>query len=112
MSFLISNAMAAAPAATQMGAENGYSSILLLVGFVAIFYFLILRPQNKRVREQKALIAGLAKGDEVISSGGIIGKIEKVTDDFISLEIANGVVITLQKSAIVASLPKGTLKAL
>src|SRR5690349_13698440 len=111
MSFFISNALAAAPSAVT-GVEGNYSSIVMLVIFVVVFYFLLLRPQSQRAKQHKNLIAGLTKGDEVVSSGGIIGKISKVSDDFVTLEIADGLEIRLQRSAVVASLPKGTIKAI
>ena len=90
----------------------GYMDLLLLVGFVGIFYFLLWRPQSKRRKEQQTLIAGLAKGDEVVTVGGIVGRIAKVEDDFVKLQISNDVELRVQKSAIGATLPKGTLKSL
>ncbi len=90
----------------------GYMDLLLLVGFVGIFYFLLWRPQSKRRKEQQTLIAGLAKGDEVVTVGGIVGRIAKVEDDFVKLQISNNVELRVQKSAIGATLPKGTLKSL
>ena len=90
----------------------GYMDLLLLVGFVGIFYFLLWRPQSKRRKEQQALMAGLAKGDEVVTAGGIVGRISKVEDDFIKLQVSNNVELRIQKSAVGATLPKGTLKSL
>jgi preprotein translocase subunit YajC len=90
----------------------GYMDLVLLVGFVGIFYFLLWRPQSKRRKEQQTLIAGLAKGDEVVTAGGIVGRIAKVEDDFVKLQISNNVELRVQKSAIGATLPKGTLKSL
>lgn len=98
-------------AAPHAAADGGLSSILLLVGFVVIFYFLLWRPQSKRVKEQKQLISSLTVGDEVITAGGILGRITKLTDDFIMLLIAENVEITVQRSSVSASLPKGTLKS-
>jgi preprotein translocase subunit YajC len=106
--FFISDAIAATPAPAQ--GESGVMSIVLLVGFVLIFYFLLWRPQSKRAKEQRNLLAGLAVGDEVVTSGGLVGKINKVNDDFIMLSIADNVEIKLQKAAVIASLPKGSLK--
>lgn len=111
LNFFISPAMAAAPAAGAQPA-NEWGSIALLVGFVVIFYFLLLRPQSKRAKEHRQLVSNLAKGDEVITSGGILGKISKITDDFIVVAIADNVEITLQKQAVSAVIPKGTLKSL
>lgn len=102
---------AASAAAPDVG-SGALTQGLMLVGLVAIFYFFILRPQNKRAKEQRDLISGLAKGDEIITSGGILGKIAKVTDDFLIVSIAEGTEVTLQKQAIAGVLPKGTLKSL
>src|SRR4051812_33094079 len=90
----------------------GYMDLLLLVGFVGIFYFLLWRPQSKRRKEHQTLIGGLSKGDEIVTAGGIVGKVSKVEDDFIKLQVSNNVELRIQKSAIGATLPKGTLKSL
>ncbi len=100
-------AMAQDPAAQGMGAMG---QIIFFAGFILIFYFLIWRPQSKRAKEHKELMAGLNKGDEVVTSGGVAGKITKVTDDFIVVEVADNVEIKVQKVAVAAALPKGTLK--
>lgn len=84
--------------------------ILMLVGFIAIFYFLLWRPQQKRAKEHKNLIENLAKGDEIATGGGLMGRITKVNDDRISLEIAENVEVQVQKQAVAILLPKGTLK--
>ncbi len=91
---------------------EGLSSILLLVGFVIIFYFLLWRPQSKRMKEQKQLLASLAKGDEVITAGGLVGKITKISDDFLMIMISDGIEVTVQRSSVTTSLPKGTLKSI
>lgn len=111
MNFLISDAFAAAPAAAPTSANGGLSSILLMVGFIIIFYFMLWRPQAKRAKEQRHLLNNLTKGDEVITSGGLVGKITKISDDFVDVLIAEGVEIKMQKPAIVALVPKGTLKS-
>jgi preprotein translocase subunit YajC len=110
MDFLISTAQAqtAAPGAP---AGSGMSSILMMVAMFAIFYFMLIRPQMKRAKEQRAMIAALAKGDEVATAAGMLGTITDITDSYISVEIAPNVVVKLQKQAITAVLPKGTLKA-
>ena len=84
--------------------------ILMLVGFIAIFYFLLWRPQQKRAKEHRNLIDNLAKGDEVATSGGMMGRIIKVADDVVTMEIADGVQVLVQKPAVAMLLPKGTLK--
>ena len=110
MSFLIPAAYAdaAAPAA---GPAGGFEWIFL-VGFLVIFYVMIWRPQAKRAKEQKNLLSNLQKGDEVVTNGGIAGKIVKVSDDFVVLEVSDTVELKFQKGAIAATLPKGTLKAI
>jgi preprotein translocase subunit YajC len=86
------------------------ASLLLLAGFVVVFYFLLWRPQAKRAKEQRNLIANLAKGDEVAMSGGLLGKITRLDDDFITLAIADNVEVKVQKNAVALVLPKGTLR--
>lgn len=100
-------AMAQDPGAGGMGVMG---QVIFFAGFILIFYFLIWRPQSKRAKEHKALMAGLNKGDEVVTSGGVAGKITKVSDDFIVVEIADNVEVKVQKVAVAAALPKGTLK--
>nr|WP_256582175.1 preprotein translocase subunit YajC [Pseudomonas sp. MYb185] len=87
-------------------------SLIFLVGFVVIFYLMIWRPQAKRAKDHKNLIGSLSTGDEVVTNGGILGKIKKVTDEFVVLEVSEGQELKFQKAAIVAALPKGTLKAI
>ena len=84
----------------------------MLVGFVVVFYLMIWRPQAKRAKEHKNLLGSLQKGDEVVTSGGIAGKVVKVTDDFVVIEASDTVELKIQKMAIAAVLPKGTLKAI
>jgi len=91
---------------------NAMLQVVFFGGFILIFYFLMWRPQSKRTKEHKNLVEGLSKGDEVITNGGIAGKISKVTEDFIRVEIAEGVEIRVQKVAISTALPKGTLKSI
>jgi preprotein translocase subunit YajC len=94
---------------------EGPSAIMQLVffgGFILIFYFLMWRPQSKRAKEHKNLVSELSKGDEVVTNGGIAGKVSKVTDDFLRVEVAEGVEIKIQKVAIASALPKGTLKGI
>ena len=108
MDFLISNAYAQAadPAAQQ----NPLLSFLPLLVLFAVFYFMLIRPQMKRAKEQRTMIGGLAKGHEIVTNGGIAGRIDELGDSFVTLEIAPNVKIKLQKSAITLVLPKGTLK--
>jgi len=112
MSFFISNAMADAAAPAAAGPAGSGFEWIFLVGFLIIFYLMIWRPQAKRAKEQKNLLGNLQKGDEVVTSGGIAGKINKVTDDFVVIEVSDTVELKIQKGAIAATLPKGTLKAI
>lgn len=99
--------------AADANTTAGFSSMLpMLVAFGAIFYFLIIRPQNKRQQEHQSLINKVAKGDEVLTNGGILGKVAKISDDFLVLSVAESVDITIKKSAIANILPKGTLKSI
>ncbi|SDK22799.1 preprotein translocase subunit YajC [Billgrantia gudaonensis] len=93
-------------------AGGGIAQIVMLVGFVLIFYFLLWRPQAKRAKQHKELVGGLSKGDEVVIGGGLVGRITKVSDEFISMEIAEGTEVNVQKSAVAAVLPKGTIKSI
>ncbi|MBV1915182.1 MAG: preprotein translocase subunit YajC [Pseudomonadales bacterium] len=113
MSFFISTAQAAAEGAGQaspgIGAEMMQFGMLAV--FAVVFYLVLWRPQSKRNKEHKALISAIGKGDEVITSGGLAGKVVRVDDDFAVVEIADKVEVKVQKPAITAILPKGTLKA-
>jgi len=98
--------------AAEESSDAGFINLLFLGGFVLIFYFLLWRPQSKRRKEHAALMGGLAKGDEIVTSGGIVGQINKVEDDFVKVQVAPNMELRVQKSAIGATLPKGTLKSL
>jgi len=112
MSFFISPAFADAAAPAAAGPMGGGFEWIFLVGFLVIFYLMIWRPQAKRAKEQKALLGNLQKGDEVVTTGGIAGKITKVTDAFVVIEVSDTVELKIQKGAVAATLPKGTLKAI
>lgn len=105
---MISSAYANTPAA----GPDPMFQILMLVGFIAIFYFLLWRPQQKRAKEHRNLIENLAKGDEIATGGGLMGRITKVTDSVLTVEVAEGVSVLVQKPAVAVLLPKGTLKDL
>lgn len=100
-----------AQAAPAGAPGNPLLSFLPLIALFAIFYFLMIRPQMKRQKEHRTLVAALAKGDEVVSNGGIAGRVDEVGESFVTLEIATGVKVKLQKGAVSQVLPKGTLKA-
>lgn len=98
----------AAPAAQP----NPWQLPIMLGIFFAIFWLMVWRPQSKRAKEHKALLAEMSKGDEVITTAGIAGKVTKVTDDYIQVEVAPNTVLSFQKQAVTATLPKGTLKSI
>ncbi|MBP0049832.1 preprotein translocase subunit YajC [Marinobacterium sp. AK62] len=110
MSFFISPALAAEAPAGAM--DPGMFNILFLVGFGLIFYFFMWRPQAKRAKEHKNLLANLAKGDEVITAGGVIGKVVRLNDDYVVLEVSEGTELKFQKAHVAAELPKGTIKSI
>ncbi len=111
MSFLITDAYADAASGASQG--GGLMQILpMIVLLVAFMYFMVIRPQSKRAKEHKNLMSSLQAGDEVATIGGILGTIEKITDDLVALKIADGAVVTLQKSAISNVLPRGTIKGI
>jgi len=105
--MFITNAYAAAPAAAG---SDLLSFAPMLIIFV-LFYFMLIRPQMKQAKETKAMIAALKTGDEVATTGGVIGKITKVSDNFIAIEIAAGTIINVQKHAVQTLLPPGTIKS-
>ena len=107
--MLISNAYAQAGAP---GADAGLLNIGMLVLMLVVFYFILIRPQMKRAKDQKAMIDALEKGNEVVTAGGIVGKITKIADGYITLEVAPNVEMTFQKQAVQTLLPKGSIKAL
>ncbi len=104
--FLISDAYAQAGAAPAVG--GGIASFLPLVLMFVALYFLMIRPQMKRQKETKAMLEALAKGDEVVTQGGVIGKITKLGETFVNVEVANGVELQVQRVAIIQVLPKGS----
>ena len=111
MSLFISTAHAQAAGGSAQG--GGFEMLIMLAVFGLIFYFLLYRPQAKRVKEHKNLVSSLSKGDEVLTQGGLVGKITKVTEDkdFIEIALNESNEIIIQKSAVTAMLPKGTMKA-
>jgi len=90
---------------------SSMTSFLPIILMFVVLYFLMIRPQMKRQKEQKAMIDALAKGDEVVTVGGVIGKVTKVADNFVTLEVASDTEVVVQKAAVTTLLPKGTLKA-
>ena len=109
MSFFISDAMAQAAPAVQ---QPGFEGMLFPLGILIFFYFLFIRPQSKRNKEQKQMLAALAKGSEVVTTGGILGKVADLDDNFVKLEVADNSFIQVQRHAIANMMPKGTYKTL
>ncbi len=107
--MFISNAYAEGANAAAAGGVMDY---LPLIALVAVFYFLVLRPQSKRAKEHKAMMEALQKGDEVVTSGGVVGRVVKVYDEYASVELAENMEVKVQKIAILSVLPKGTLNAI
>ena len=107
--FFISNAYAQSAAA---GEPNPMITLLMFGGLFVFMYFLIIRPQRKRQKEHTALVGGLGKGDEVVMTSGMLGKITKLDGDYAVLEVSNNLELKFQKSAVHAVLPKGTIKAI
>ncbi|HEX7026083.1 MAG TPA: preprotein translocase subunit YajC [Gammaproteobacteria bacterium] len=108
MEFLISSAYA--QGGTPPAGPDAFTSLLPLIAIFVIFYFLLIRPQQKRAKEHKNLIASLKKGDEVVTSGGLLGKLTDAGESFVTVQLADNVEIKVQRHAIVAVLPKGTFK--
>lgn len=113
MNFLISDAWAEAPAAPAGAPAQGspFMTLIMLGVLFAAFYFILIRPQAKRAKEHKAMITALAKGDEVIAAGGVLGKVTNLSDGYVTVDIAEGVEIKVQRQAVQTVLPKGTIKS-
>lgn len=108
MDFFISDALAAAP----QGQGDPLMSFLPLIFIFVVFYFLLIRPQSKKAKEHKQMVEALAKGDEVVTNGGLLGRITKVGDNFIELDVSEGVTVKVQRHAVANLMPKGTIKGL
>ncbi len=107
--MFISNAYAEAAAGSV---QDGFMQYLPLVALVAVFYFLILRPQQKRSKELKAMTEALQRGDEVLTTGGELGRVSKVYEQYVGVELAENLEVIVQKAAIQSVLPKGTIKSI
>lgn len=110
MSFFISDAVAQGVGGGS-GAEP-FMGLLLPVGFIIILYFLMIRPQVKRQKAHKQMVDALSKGDEVVTVGGIAGRITEIGDDFADVEVADGVIVKMRRGAVESVLPKGSIKEL
>ncbi len=107
--MFISEAMAASNGAE---AQSGMSSIIMLVLFGLVFYFLLIRPQSKRQKEHKLMIDSVEKGDEIVTNGGLIGKVSKIDENMIMLKINDNNEVMIQRGMIATTLPKGTIKSM
>lgn len=113
MSFFINNAIASATSAAPQAAQSdGSFSLIMIVVIFVLFYFMLIRPQNKRAKEQREMISKLKKGDEIVTSGGILAKVTSLDEQYIKIALAEGVEITIQRGAVSSMLPKGTLKSI
>jgi preprotein translocase subunit YajC len=108
MDWLISSASAQATGGAQ---PNPIMQMLPLILIFVVFYFLLIRPQAKRAKEHKAMVAALAVGDEVVTSGGMLGKVTEAGDQFLTVEVAEGVRVKVQRHTVSSVLPKGTMKS-
>jgi preprotein translocase subunit YajC len=106
MDFLIANAYA-----QDTASQSGLMGFLPLILIFVVFYFMLIRPQMKRAKEHRQLVAALSKGDEVVTNGGLLGKITNVSDSFVTLELADNVEIKMQRQAVQTVMPKGTIKS-
>lgn len=107
--MLISSAYAQAAAG---GGDAGWAGLLPIILMFVLLYFMLIRPQMRRTKEHKAMTEGLQKGDEVVTSGGMVGRISRIGDAYVTIEIADNVEISVQKIAVQTLLPKGTMKSL
>lgn len=107
MDFLVQSAMAQGGGAPQ---GSPIMSLLFMVGILVLFFFLFIRPQQKRVKEHRQMVSELKVGDEVVTNGGIVGRITEVDESFVTVSIAKGVDVKLQKQAVSSLLPKGTIE--
>ena len=109
MNFFVAEAYAENGAGSPAGADF---SFLIMIGiFFLIMYFMIIRPQSKRAKEHKQLIESLSKGDEIVTNGGLLGRITEVGESFIRMEVSQGVAVKVQKNAVATVMPKGTFKS-
>lgn len=110
--MFITNAYAQTTAGGIAGIGGNLASFLPIILMFVVLYFLMIRPQMKRQKEHKAMMEAIVKGDEVVTAGGLLGKVTRVSDVYVSIEVSDGVEVVVQKSALTTLLPKGTLKSL
>ena len=110
LNLFVATAHAADPAPAGAAPGGGLMSFLPLIVIFVIFYFLLIRPQSKRAKEHRAMIAAVAKGDEVVTGGGMLGRVTEIDENYLTVEIATGVAVKVQRQSLTQVLPKGTLK--
>ncbi len=108
LAFLIPDAMAAESAG---GVAGGGQFLIMMVILFGLMYFMIIRPQSKRAKEHRAMVEALAKGDEIITTGGTLGRVTNVGEQFLTVEVASGVEIKVQRGSVASIMPKGTIKS-
>ena len=108
MSFFISDALAEGAPAAQQG--DPMTSLIFFGGMILIFYFLLIRPQQKRAKEHRNMVAALSKGDEVVTNGGLLGKVTEVGEEYLTVDLGSDNLVKLQKQAVMTVLPKGSIK--
>ena len=111
MSFFIEDALAEGGAAAAQ-APDVVSQLMVFGGIFLIFYLLFIRPQNKKIKEHKEMVEALSKGDEVVTNGGLLGKVVALHDSFITIEVARDITVNVQRTAVAAIQPKGTIKGI
>jgi preprotein translocase subunit YajC len=111
MSFFISDALADGAAAGAAQSSGGLLGMLPLLLIFVLFYFMLIRPQTKRAKEHKSMVETLSKGDEIVTNGGLLGRVTDVGESFVTVKIADGVEVKVQKQSVSALVPKGTMKA-
>jgi preprotein translocase subunit YajC len=110
LSFFISDAVAQTAPAAPAGQAFPGSTLFLMVAMIAVFYFMLIRPQQKKQKEHKAMVDALAVGTEIVTGGGMLGKVTELGEQFVTIEIADGVQVKIQRHSIGAVLPKDTIK--
>jgi preprotein translocase subunit YajC len=111
MSFFISDALAEGAAAGAAQPGGGLLGMLPLLLIFVLFYFMLIRPQTKRAKEHKSMVEALSKGDEIVTNGGLLGRVTDVGESFVTVKIADGVEVKVQKQSVAALVPKGTMKS-
>ncbi|CAM2971557.1 preprotein translocase subunit YajC [Legionella worsleiensis] len=112
MSFFISDALATATTTAPAAPNDGTFSLIMIAAIFVLFYFMLIRPQNKKAKEHRELLSRLKKGDEIITTGGMLAKVVSLDEQYVKISPAEGIEIVMQKGAVTAVLPKGTLKSL